>query len=297
MQHGLGRVESLLADTPVRSLRELRSTLAAHLSLDLEFVSADEDFGRIAAVHGHSFPFPLDRYVHGELNAAEGVLLRKTRRKPGQRQFLAAIDERGTRSARSYFTAWHELAHLLVMHPANGCEQPDDVLPDRDPIESVVDELAARLAFYRPLFRPVLQAEMGRDRSLSFATIERVRAACAPEASLLATAIASVLCAPEPVCLLHAQSAPEHDQSGPSLYVDRITWSESAWDAGLRIEEGCPVPRRSILHAVHGTGTPHQTVAAEDQSWWEAAGGTLPPLQLRIAAISRARFVYAIVGP
>jgi hypothetical protein len=94
--------------------------------------------------------------------------------KPGKggRDYLAIIDARGPRKARAYFTAWHELAHLLLYPPRQlvleGCRRtPTDDAKQKDPVESAVDQIAGLLAFWEPLFMPALLA----NKELTFEAI------------------------------------------------------------------------------------------------------------------------------
>jgi hypothetical protein len=50
-------------------------------------------------------------------------------------------------------------------------------------LESAVDLIAGELAFYPPIFLPVLQEEIERGGRLSFACIESARARATPDAS------------------------------------------------------------------------------------------------------------------
>ncbi len=83
------------------------------------------------------------------------------REKKGGRRYLTIIDARGSRAARAYFTAWHEVAHLLLCPPKQMILEgfrrtPTDPLKRKDPLESAVDHIAGLLAFWEPLFKPAL---------------------------------------------------------------------------------------------------------------------------------------------
>lgn len=298
--YALERVEGWLADTPVKSLPELRSALAAWLAVDLEFIRTDRDFGRIAHAE-QGFPFPLEPWLRHHLDAggAEGITLRRSGSEPGDRCYLAVVDGRGDKASRAYFTAWHEMAHALLGPEAGArisrVDDPAHPGEDRDPIESVVDEVAARLAFYEPLFRPVVDFCLAPAEPLSFAAMDRIRAVAAPEASLYATAIATVRLLDMPVCLVRAQWADGGAEK--ALALDQITWSRAAWSRPVPFGPGLRVPSASVLYQVWGTGAPAESQALEDVRWWGDSPRSAPDAPMRVSAVSRAHFVYGLIQP
>lgn len=313
VRYAVTRAADVLREHPVDSLAGFRTLLAAHLSVAVERVGSDGDLGSIAERY-RFFGFPVLRLLQREFNqlGSEGILLARPNPAPGERSYLAVIDARGEQAWRFYFTVWHELAHLLLrpaLRPGTGMAGivrriPAAPVRGRDPLESVVDEIAGLLAFHEPLFRPALEAELAGKERVSFSVIARVRAICAPEASLYATAIASIRFIQKPVCLIRARkyfSARDGDQarrSGPPLRVDQVIWSEAARGSPLRIYPKIRVPEDSALRAVYGTMAPDETCAIENQSNWATrTSGALPNLPIHITALSRGLMVYGLIAP
>ena len=137
--------------------------------------------------------------------STDGFLLRHPHALPGDRRFVAFIDARGTKERRAYFTGWHELVHLLVYPPQltfPGFRRTVSGDVEKDPVEALVDMIAGELAFYKPLFQPVLQRAIALEGRLSFPAVDRARDEATPEASFYATAIACVRITDEPICLV-----------------------------------------------------------------------------------------------
>src|SRR5262245_1129188 len=76
-EHALDRVGRLLSELPVRTLGELRSLVAASLSVQLELLSSDEDIERLALAY-REFHNGLKRLLEIEFieGDTEGLLLR-----------------------------------------------------------------------------------------------------------------------------------------------------------------------------------------------------------------------------
>jgi hypothetical protein len=119
-----------------------------------------------------------------------------------QFRYLAVIDARGERAARAHFTAWHEITHLLLHPPKlafpNFRRTPPQVEIEKDPLESGMDHVAGRLAFYPPFHRPALEQAIAVEGGLSFRALDLARETAAPSASLFATAIGSINYVPMP---------------------------------------------------------------------------------------------------
>ena len=274
------------------SLEQFRSAMAAHLSVTLEFLRSSADLERVAASYAPEMSFPLRSLLETQLRkeGAEGVLLRRCRVVEGGRRYLAVIDARGDRSYRAYFTAWHEIAHLLLERPDAGRPLRRGAAEKRDPFESVVDEVASRLAFYEAVLEPAVAAEFGQDSPICFAGIERIRHRVAPEASLYATAIAIVRDLEVPCCLVLARGVGGTDE----LVIEQVTWSRSA-PGQLCDFRGMRVPDGSILRAATAAPDQEEWESLEDQGWWD--GGHLSRLSIRVNTIRRSDLVYGLVAP
>ena len=293
--------------------------LGERLSVKVEHVRHDTDLDRISREHRLSDVGR--RLLLATLNDSntDGWLIHRPDLQDGDRQYLAIVDARGAKRSRAWFTTWHELAHLIVtppQHAFEGFQRTVFAEPKKDPIESVVDAVAAKLAFYGPLAYPVFDEELAHTDSVSFGVIEAIRLRVAPEASFQSTAIAVVQHIQEPALLLQVDlglkrseqqqlQSPQLDLGmapaqavRPKLRAICLATSSSARDAGLRIFDNMRVPDRSVLALVFRDRSLQDAEAAENQDWWETSSqGPLTSLPVQFAACRRGPHVYALMTP
>jgi len=298
--HAIATVQTMLTQWTVNTIEELRMLVADRLSVKLGFLHTDEDLDRIATTYGHVMGH-FRRVLRAEFlkSDTEGLLIDNPKPGKGGRDYLAIIDARGPRKMRSYFTAWHELAHLLLYPPRqlvlDGFRRtPAENAKHKDPVESAVDHIAGLLAFWEPLFTPALRSTANEE--LTFAAIERATIAVAPGASLYAASLAAIRSWPGPAAFLTAEIASKKDGSVPSLRVQTIIQNDLARDYDCRVHKHMRVPTSSVLQrAFHDLlGRPH--TATENQAWWEVSDrGPLPPLQWHLHAVRRGPAVYGLL--
>lgn len=304
-KHALGRVNAMITRWPVRSLSDLQLLVANQLGVCLEYVRSGADIDRIAATHPAFSPH-LDRTLRLEFltGDTEGLLLCHPHPAPGDLSYLAVIDMRGERAIRGYFTVWHELSHLLVSPPQLAFEgfrrSPATEARRKDALEHVVDDVAGLVGFFEPLFGPVLDAECAAcDGRMGIAALERVRAAAAPNASFLATALAAIRRSDEAVgfvCATRFRKRAESSSVPPSLRIQSAIWSSRARREGIAIAQNLRVPPTSVLARVEAAQCGDELWADEDQQWWEtSARGSLGSLPLKVAAAWRGAVTYAVV--
>lgn len=318
-RYALEQVRQHLSNWPsvIDSLEDLQRVLCNALSLKIEYVHRDEDLTRIAMEY--RFSDGQRRSLDREFNddGTEGWLISHPDRQPGDRRYVAIVDARGSRASRAFFTAWHEVTHMIVTPPQlsfDGFRRAIPVDKKKDPVESVVDAVAASLAFYEPIVRPVLEDQLCLDSVLTPAGIERIRQKIAPEASFQATANALVGLVEKPVVFVRieprfkkSQRRPDgsrhrtpgsgDDLPSPPLRVISVVPSASAREAGLGIFPNIRVPERSVLSRAYRSVVDIDLSANEDQSWWETSSdGPLEARPLRVHAIRRGRFVYGLLS-
>lgn len=319
--YAVSKVEEFLnkSGLTVESLDGLLRLLAERLSVKIEYVRRDQDLHRIAGEN--QFTEAPQRKLFRDLNDAEtdGLLIRNPDTRRGSRAYLAIVDARDGHAARAYFTAWHELAHLLVTPPQRafqGVYRTVSVSRNKDPEESVVDAVASELAFYDPLVNPALEKEEANEGGMTFSVVDRVRESVAPDASFFATAIACVRRSDQPALLVRVEeaykkserkrleSAQEELDLGdaaprpePQVRAVQVIRSSSASNAGLEIFPNMQVPERSVLYRAYQAEENTELQAIEDQQWWLAGGETRPPLPLRVEARRLGDFVYGLLTP
>ena len=317
------QVEAVIeeAGIEVTSTEELLRVLADRLSVKIEYVYSDADIERIGGEYG--FSEAEYRALCHDLNdpGTDGLLIiNPASPRPGSREFLAAVDARGEHGSRAYFTAWHELAHLIVTPSQRafvGFYRTISATRAKDPEESVVDAVAGELAFYEPLFRPVVERALRGQRQLTFDLVEEVRREIVPKASFYATAIAVVRIIDLPTLLVQVNPAHKAEEdrylgSGqqelalgsaipqilPKLRATDAIGNQAARDRDLRIFPNMRVPERSILAEIFHSMVDASGSRPEDQNWWETSSdGPLPPLPLRVEAMRRGPYVYGLIAP
>ena len=320
--YALDRVRQALDAFPeaVADLDTLRRVLADRLRLRIEFLGHDTDIARMGEQHADFHPLLRPR-LHKEFaeGETEGITLKRAGWDPVRFRYLAVIDARGRRASRAFFTAIHEIAHLLV-HPEQMAfpgfrRTPGKGEISKDPIESVVDHVAGRVGFYAPVFGPILDEEISRDGSLSFACLDAARFSATPPPSLQATALAGISLVSDPVLFLHVDLARKKAEeralrSGqrsfdfaarppkPDLRAVTAAPNEAARRSGLVIHPHIRVPSRSVISQAFEEADDVELRGRENQAWWEnSTRGRLPELPLEVQATRRGSFVYGLIRP
>jgi hypothetical protein len=277
---------------------QIYMALAEHHCLTFEEVHGPHDVARLETF-----------YLKGkkELGFAQ---LRDELRQPGvdallfQRMYadendpdrwVAVLNLQDT-EAKGYWNRFHELAHRIA-------EPPQRILPLRrhqieasNPVEQLIDSVAAEFAFYGPAFYPVVMRFAKRYR-LDFDIVQAIQANYAPSASLLSTVKAVVKFWPKPAAALIAEfrgrtNAPHTDQA---LRVTLQGASHAAGNAGLSFFPNMRVPAGTpIDHAFQAGGT--QDDSENLANWTTSKGASLASLKVFTSARRIGSRVYALVS-
>lgn len=319
VNYALERVHEIGALIPSETASTLLQVVAGMVSVRVLFIKEDSDLDRYGREYQTGWP-ELPGQLRAEFLVADtlGLVLAHPAPAHGAHRNLAFIDARGERSVRAYFTAWHEIAHLLLAPQLSfsGFRRVDvAALEKKDPLESLVDEVAGELAFYKPFVGPALDAEIARTGCLTLDGVSRVRDEVAPEASFSAAAHAFIRMVADPMAFVVAEERLKPTEirrlSSPQLSIvptPRPTKklrvasaypNELARTQGFRIFRNMRVPPDSgiAMAAKDDTGT--TTTNVEDQSRWGSGGRSLPSGSLRIEARKFGEVTYALVvlGP
>jgi hypothetical protein len=299
-EHAIASVQQMLKEWSVETVAELRSLVADKLSVKIELIGEDQDTERLAEKYGQvmgGFRHLLRaEFIKGD---TEGLLIDNPKPGKGGRDYLVIVDARGARKTRAYFTAWHELAHLLlyprkqaVFEGFRRAPTPEAKL--KDPVESAVDHIAGLLAFWEPLFKPALLT--AASRGLSLDAIERARTEVAPDASLQSACLAAIRIWKEPVAFLTAAVSPKCDGTSPSLRVQNIVTNDAAREVGCEVRKQMRIPPASAISKASGDLLGRPFCRVEDQADWEVSGrGSLTELGWRVDAIRRGPLVYGLL--
>ena len=298
--HAITRVKQMLKEWSVDTLSELRTLVADKLSVKIEFIGEDQDVERLAAKYGQVMG-GFRQLLRAEFikSDTEGLLIDNPKPGRGGRDYLVLVDARGPRKMRAYFTAWHELAHLLLYPRKQAVFEgfrrtPTPEAKLKDPIESAVDHIAGLLAFWEPLFKPPLlnAASCG----LSLEAIERACIEVAPGASLQSACLAAVRIWKEPVAFVTAAVSPKSDGTAPCLRVQNIVANDPAREIGCKVRRQMRIPPTTAISMAFGDLFANRYRGMEDQADWEVSGqGSLPALVWQVEAVRRGPLVYGLL--
>lgn len=314
--HALQRVKEFTSLLAAESTGTLLQLVAGMLSVRVLFIGDDSDIPRYASEYAGVWP-TLGAQLREEFIKSDtmGLLLAHPSPSRGERRNLAFVDARGDRAVRAYFTAWHEIAHLLLQPPqlsfAGFRRVTLDIAESKDPIESLVDQVAGQLAFYEPFVRPELERELGRTGRLTLDGISRIKDAVAPEASFSAAANALVRMMTDPYAFLVAEMRLK-PREARSLNSDQLSLisprppeaklrlasafaNDAAISAGFKIFRNMRVPASCIIARVHDPVVPQESCSGENQDNWESSGRHLPSLPIAVEARRFGNVVYAVV--
>jgi hypothetical protein len=309
------QVDNCLSTVPINSCTSLLKLVSAAFSVQLEIISGDSDIQTLANRYGHlgtSIRQQLEmEFLRGD---TLGYLVANPMPLPGDRLYVAFVDARGVRHARAYFTAWHEVTHIILSPPQlsfAGFRRTRESF-EKDPLESLVDVIAGSLAFHRPFFEPIVRKELDRTGEFSLDLLKGVRDEAVPEASLQATAIALAKNAHLPISFIVAaeglkardrlRSSGQLEMSSnwgsspqPVLRAITVVASPAARELGWRVFQNMRIPIPSVIHDAHGSpGMLYR--ARENQGLWEASGkGFLPALPYVVEAHGYTDSVYATI--
>jgi hypothetical protein len=298
--HAIASVQQMLKDWSVETIAELRSLVADKLSVKIEFIHEDKDSERLAEKYGQVMggfrQLLRAEFIKGD---TEGLLIDNPKPGKGGRDYLVIVDARGPRKIRAYFTAWHELAHLLLYPRRQAVfdgfrRAPSPEAKLKDPVESAVDHIAGLLAFWEPLFKPALLNATSGDLSLE--AIELVCAQVAPGASLQSACLAAVRIWEEPVAFVTAAVSRKRDGSSPSLRVQNIVANDKAREIGCEVRRQMRIPPASAISKAFGDILGRRHCGMENQADWEVSGhGSLTTLDWQVEAVRRGPLVYGLL--
>ena len=235
------------------------------------------------------------------------ITIRRMHREGWEPQFVSVIDCRGEKIYRSYFSKWHELAHLLTLTPQMRLvfRRTHSKEAVQDPEENLMDIIASEVGF----FREFLPCDVGSD--ISFDMIERIRKECCPDASRQAALIGIVKVLPQPCILVHAELALRRSEAAhasqmvmdvgligptPTLRATHVTVNEAAREQGINLHKNWRVPEKSVIMRVFESGT--YATALEDLSWWRtSSGSTLAACAVTVKAKKNWDAVEALLIP
>jgi hypothetical protein len=289
------KVKKMIKDFPdCSTLADLLDFVAGKIGTVFELVQTDDDLVEIKGKYlkrGEKAFVQLDEDLPEEVF---GITFKRTHREDWEPEFVSVIDCRGSKAARSYYTKWHEIAHLLILTDQRrlSFRRTYHLAVQKDPEEAVIDLIAGTFGFYAPFVQEHAAGE------LSFEVIEHLRRQLCPEASQQSSLIGLVKAWPDPCLLVHCEIGVRKRERGrevqgsfhfrdvptPTLRAVKVTANEKARESGISIFENMRIPEGSVIHRVFMNGIDYDE-AEEDLCWWETSDGTvLRPCRVRVKA-------------
>lgn len=273
-------VDSLLAQVEPYTGEHVLAHLADQLQVRFEEVNHDSDIARLEKKYLEDKREIGFGQLEMELNApgVDALLFQRIRAEDVARdRWVAVLNLRESRS-RAYWSRAHELTHRVAEPAQQGLpfyRHHDD---NTNRLESLIDLSAADLAFYPPLFRPIVDS--ASNCLLTWTLVDEVRSLFASSASRLSTVNAMLRYWPRPAYLLIARIAGR--KSKPT--VDRslrikVSGFSSTDRQHFLFFQNMRVPMSSpIWHAFHSR---KPTSDFEQLGNWTTSGGSrLPDLRV-----------------
>lgn len=144
-------------DLAPATLRDMHACILNVTGVEIVRVETDEDLKRVSEDCARTQP--LRQYSSSlEFSSnTEALIFRQNAKDPRRARFTAIVDARGNRRRRAWFAQRHEPAHLLVPDDAARTTWRRTNADRPEPVEQVIDAIAARIGFWEPIVRPVLR--------------------------------------------------------------------------------------------------------------------------------------------
>lgn len=284
------------------SMDLLEEVICKKLKLGIHRVWSEEDMDQLISKYVGSGEIIFAALRQQLSPDAFGIFIRLTKPNELGEPWVAVIDCRGNKQFRRHWTFWHEVTHCLTAVEEMQLPLRRTTIQnaaDKEPIEVLTDYVAKHLAFYGPVFDPILKLELERDQGrISFALVDRVRSAFCPETSFLSTLYTCVDRFPNPCLILRA--APGFSKRE----LDQIASGKIRIEPALRVMETRPndAMRRRELFIPHNYRIPPNSaimLASRQPSisalietrrtenltdWTDSSGRSLPPAVIHVEA-------------
>ncbi len=272
----------------VSSIDDLEKLVARRLGIVFEEVWTDADLDAVIRKYV-KLGDPVFAYLKHDLDGSTfgATYRRSAAAADAPDRLIAVIDCRGEKGARRFFTRWHEIAHFLVetKHTGKAVHRSTEL----EPLERLMDLIAARVGFYEPIFGPVFDEEMARHPRLSFGVVEAVRRNGFEDASFQSTLFACQRRLATPVVYLEvarahkADAAREIRQGAQWLFEEakpealvravKVIPNDAAKEEGLVIHENMRVPPSSVIHGLFENEATGECSGQENLNTWDHSGG------------------------
>lgn len=292
----LRQAAPILKSAKVQTGEEVAAALAAHFAVQFESVRHPADISRLEDKYLKQKREIGFARLRDEISnpSVDALLFQRIEARPEEPdRWVAVLNLQGS-DDRVYWSQFHELIHRIA-------EPAQKVLPFRrhriessNPLESLIDRIAGELAFYPPLFAPLV-ASMAATR-LTFQVVNQLRTFFAPTASCLAVANAVAKHWPTPAIVVTAsiKGRKRDPLKDRALRVSPQGRNHAAIVMGLSVIPNMRVPESSPIHTVFEK---RSADGEEDLGAWTTSSGTrLPRRRVFTSSICLGKIAYAIIS-
>lgn len=267
------QINSLLNGVKLNCGEDVLDHLARRLHVHFEEVHADPDLARLEQKYLHEkreigFGQLAKQFSDPQVDAL--LFERERAAADAPDKWVAVLNLRDT-AARGYWSRSHELTHRIAEPPQQNLRFYRHQNDRENALESMIDKVAAEIAFYGPLFEPIVNTLTANP--LTWELIDTIRELHAVSCSRLATAHAALRHWSEPAYLLSARLAGRKGRPA----VDRALRIEiQGYSATAKKElffiQNMRVPLSSPISHAHQSG---QAISAYEQlGHWVTSDGT-----------------------
>lgn len=281
-----GRIQAILREFgPFGTLTELLDCVANKVETTFHMIHTDRDLAEVKAEFldkGEAAFVKLESDLNPEVF---GITYRRQKRLHWEPLFISLIDCRGDKAPRSYFTKWHEIAHLLTLTSQMRLvfRRTHSESSAIDPEEGLMDSIAGKFGYYAPIFQPDIAGE------ISFAEIERLRTQLCPESSQLASMINFIRYWPSPCLHVRAELGFNNrekkylaqgafdfvQQPEPVLRLVKVTPNDAARKPRSPLFKNMRVPATSLLHRMFVERIVYQEGTESLTAWTDKSNSTI----------------------
>jgi hypothetical protein len=279
----VGRVEGMLRELQYEpnTIDELRDLVHHQTGLHVVRIRSDEELKAAQEEYAddlRGLPTQLSFEFAADTEAL--VVRRRTKDQRSNSRFLALVDARGDRESRAWFGDWHESSHTLVPDPGNNAVLRRTRRERPEPVEQVIDLVAAGIAFWAPLVKPVLLANVASGIDLLQA-FERTRLELAPDASREASFRAFA----DYDCRAADRKPGGNPTSSLALRAKTVIRNGAADAIGMQIPNNYRIPADSVItYTWRGSWATVSTENDDLGRWRDSTGRTLARCPVKVTA-------------
>ena len=276
LRHAEKQVRAAAKKLNARTRPDLLDATAQEVSTRVEIIESDEELSRLVAMN----------VARGETGFATlptdfqdsyGVTLRLLKRRDWEPERVSVIDCRGAKKYKSYYTKWHELAHLLTLTAQDQLKFRRTHAERQRPDEALMETVAGHFGYWSEILQPHLTGE------LTFEALAKIRSEQCPEGSWQSFVHAAIDRWRAPAVyvkgVIGLKRAEQRQRNQTAMWLmppagklrlADVVVNGHARTRGADLFPNMRVPEQSILHRIHARQEEPGS-AEECLSMWESS--------------------------